>query len=737
MKHVDDGTPCWAACCCPFLDGDSSAGDDASPATSEVNSETKLATSAAAAIAAAAKAAADKIRADNEARKAAAATLALKTKNDLAAAKATADKIRERKAKDAAAKAAAAKAAVVKAARLPAKLATSAPATGQTATATITTTHPATPASKTIPCAAKNCDLAPPWRPPAEGYCYKKGNDWSACAGDHMLYPPSAKADILKRAVAGEMCLREPLCWKQLDWRTTDPPESSWTCRPRQSLRLYELSNHDGSAAAASSFIEKSVNELSVPGTRHEVFLCNAKRSGDTLRNYNPYPFKQCTFTPAFVNVLEDGWKTSASTSRAVNTFNAFKGDAHFREADGLMFSFSPSSWEHWMGFNKTMILHLSHRVNMYRCGNAESTKTFTNLRRLAQSGPGGELTNGPRHIIGAGFIYDGEYIRHYTGVRPILLGFTVADALRPLSSANPATPTTESCYADYTTGPLSLSSICCGQAGAHNPLDLRPAKACPSWRRRCTGYRAGQQMGVCGASEADTAYDIATPLSTATQNTTLRREILWNGRKVPTELTLKPGMGKAPWDGKPFHFVKATWKGRYKTRDLAKYRAVVYVPYSVSNVKSAEQRALNLPIFVPDPAFAVQFSDDRTQTYAPYCPGFTDSQHPGAHADSPYEFSPNVQTGKAAEFWLAFSIIYQWPCTKTFSSWAHLIELLETTDLAEMRQCNEQANKWFRFELAQNWCWAFGQMGTVKRDFPSRYGEATQELYGTTAIPR
>ena len=45
MKHVDDGTPCWAACCCPFLD-DGSAGGDTRPA-SEDKTKTKLVTSAA------------------------------------------------------------------------------------------------------------------------------------------------------------------------------------------------------------------------------------------------------------------------------------------------------------------------------------------------------------------------------------------------------------------------------------------------------------------------------------------------------------------------------------------------------------------------------------------------------------------------------------------------------------------------------------------------------------------
>ena len=538
-----------------------------------------------------------------------------------------------------------------------------------------------------------------------------------------MLYPPTPKADILKRAAAGAMCLREPLCWKQLDWRTTDPPE--WTCPQSQSRRLYEMSYHTGAMAGASTLIEKSLNEVSATGTRHEVFLCSSKHAAYSTANYH-YPFKHCDYT-GVNSALNGRWTTLASTSRATTIFNAFKSKAHFRDVDALMFSFGSAEWEHWMGFNKTLILHLCHRVNQYRCSYAESVNTFINVRRLASSGPGGSLPGGPRHIIGADTIYDQEYIRHYTGVRPILLGTTMVDALRSTNHATRRTKSSDriACYADYTTEPLSISSICCGQSGKHNSKDLDRSKSCPSWRRQCQGYTANARMGVCVATNADSKP----PAADAQPS-----EILWNAH-IPPPPELMDGKSKAPWNAKAFRFVTPTWKGRYETRDLAKYRAVVYIPYSVSNFESVEHRALNVPMFVPDVKFAVQFSIDRTETYGPYC-SFTDSQHPGAHVDSPYEFSPNVRDGAGAEFWLGFSEIYQWPCTKIFSSWAHLNELLMTADLVKMRKCNEQANKWMRFELVQNWCWAFGEMGPGKRDFPSSYSAATQELYGTTAIP-
>lgn len=81
---------------------------------------------------------------------------------------------------------------------------------------------------------------------------------------------------------------------------------------------------------------------------------------------------------------------------------------------------------------------------------------------------------------------------------------------------------------------------------------------------------------------------------------------------------------------------------GRYETNNLGKFKAVVYLPYSVTNGKIVEQRALNLPIFVPSPSFWVDFVNDRTATYTPYCTEeFTDEKHPGPHSNSPYELSP------------------------------------------------------------------------------------------------
>jgi len=189
--------------------------------------------------------------------------------------------------------------------------------------------------------------------------------------------------------------------------------------------------------------------------------------------------------------------------------------------------------------------------------------------------------------------------------------------------------------------------------------------------------------------------------------------DALPEGRYVGSELVLLlnthglvkdfPGLdealsrSKSPWkdDSSPISLVNTdqAFRGRYETYNLGKFKAVVYLPYFVTNGKIVEQRALNLPIFVPSPSFWADFVNDRTATYGPYCEGegFADEVHPGPHPNSPYEFSPNARpdmsdysdaSRKDAAFWLGFSEIYQWPCVEKISSWEELVKLVENADL-------------------------------------------------------
>jgi hypothetical protein len=90
---------------------------------------------------------------------------------------------------------------------------------------------------------------------------------------------------------------------------------------------------------------------------------------------------------------------------------------AHVRNANAHRFSFGPAQWEHFMSWNRTLILNLLHRADMFRCTMHQNTQIFGNLRRLASSGPKGRFSSGPFHVLGPGYLHDVEYIRHYTGL--------------------------------------------------------------------------------------------------------------------------------------------------------------------------------------------------------------------------------------------------------------------------------------------------------------------------------
>jgi hypothetical protein len=262
--------------------------------------------------------------------------------------------------------------------------------------------------------------LADPWRHPVGSHCYQRGNDWSACAGDHLLYPKiSDPQELWKREQP--MCLYEPLCWKQLDWRNMAPPTP--TCTIERNIRFYDWSLHDGTMASPSATIEKAM--ANATNRTLEVFLCNGKSSQSAIRNYH-YNFKQCPTHPPFINT----WATRGSDQIGNQYYNWLKHAPHAQQADAHITGFIPPMFEFLMALNRTIVMNALHRVNMHRCSHKESRQTFLNLVRLASSGPSGRYPNAPIHIIAPGYVHDVEYIRHYTGIRPIYLPFSLLNLL-------------------------------------------------------------------------------------------------------------------------------------------------------------------------------------------------------------------------------------------------------------------------------------------------------------------
>jgi len=264
--------------------------------------------------------------------------------------------------------------------------------------------------------AAMDHNLLREWEAPTPS-CFAHPNDWSKCAGDHMFYPPASKEALFGR---DNMCLHEPLCWKQLDWMNTVPPIRTCKNQPEKNLRFYDMSYHDYTMGVAATAIEKSLNVDT--GKHHEVFLCNCKHARATITNYR-YQYKLCPTNQG----LECSWATPYTDERSAANYENYHNDPHFIDTDALIFGFGSAMWEHWMTLNKTLVLNLDHRVNQHRCTEKASKAIFNKLRFLASSGD-------ERHVIGAQNIYDMEYVRHYTGIHPIYLPPTLFDALAGLT---------------------------------------------------------------------------------------------------------------------------------------------------------------------------------------------------------------------------------------------------------------------------------------------------------------
>ena len=65
----------------------------------------------------------------------------------------------------------------------------------------------------------------------------------------------------------------------------------------------------------------------------------------------------------------------------------------------------------------------------------------------------------------------------------------------------------------------------------------------------------------------------------------------------------------------------------------------------------------------------------------------------------------------------------------------------LFTTPFIEMSKCTAQANKWHRYENAQNWCRIMGLIeestGACHRDIPKSYVDGLKTIYGVEKVHR
>jgi len=401
------------------------------------------------------------------------------------------------------------------------------------------------------------------------------------------------------------ICLYKPFCWKEeFDWENTDPP-ANWICNQKKNLKFYDLNLHDGVMMDHSNLIEHSLNHVSK--TKHQVFHWNYKNS-KPASGRSIHPLKNSPIPTLYL-------RKTANYQYAEEIWNSFHNHSHFLDVDALIFGYLPSDFQWFLQFNKSIIIDAAHRINLYRCTINETLNTFKTLQNMANSVI-------PKHVIGAHYLYDVEYIRHYTGISAILLPATQLDSID----------------AKYT-----------------------------------------------GTNEL----------------------ILVNSHIKPKDLiqTLKGS----------FDLIFSDYLGHHSYKFISQMKAVIYLPYSISNYKFIDHYAMQIPIFSPSPRFAIELHlyDDRTMAgsgnyycsqMTPFIPHFE---------NSPYTANPQLSVSLNSSyfedelFWIKLAEIYNLPCIILFDSWLELFEKLKTSNFDEISRCMNQSNKWRKFEAMQNWCFA------------------------------
>jgi hypothetical protein len=142
---------------------------------------------------------------------------------------------------------------------------------------------------------------------------------------------------------------------------------------------------------------------------------------------------------------------------------------------------------------------------------------------------------------------------------------------------------------------------------------------------------------------------------------------------------------------------------GQYTYEQLARYPAILYVPYQVSVMSFYEQYSMGIPILAPSArlltewhmqyrmvselTWSLVFGTASRKGVIPRHPSVPEAEEP---------FDPNDEDSEAAvRHWLGFADFYVYPHIVLFDSWADLAEKLREESCAQAR-----AEVRFRFAL-------------------------------------
>jgi hypothetical protein len=92
-----------------------------------------------------------------------------------------------------------------------------------------------------------------------------------------------------------------------------------------------------------------------------------------------------------------------------------YHSDDVVKKIDTFVCSFPASMCQLWLAMNKSIVFLPAHRYNLGRCTPEEWGKLNDDLYQMAVEPSG-------KHTIAAMSFYDAEYLKYYTGIKPLLL---------------------------------------------------------------------------------------------------------------------------------------------------------------------------------------------------------------------------------------------------------------------------------------------------------------------------
>ena len=189
------------------------------------------------------------------------------------------------------------------------------------------------------------------------------------------------------------------------------PKTTAATCDTTKSLKFWTSDLHVGPRIDTPTVLTTLGHTVTLGGLKmdHTPYPSVLEQKDITIYKNLSTTIKE--YTNARTVLTEDMMKSN---------FEYYKTNDVIASTDAFFCSYPAAYCELWMPFNKTIIYLPVHRYNLGRCNKEQWDRLDEHLHMLS-------TMNNPKHIVGAGSVYDQQYMYHYTGIDPLpLYSYTV-----------------------------------------------------------------------------------------------------------------------------------------------------------------------------------------------------------------------------------------------------------------------------------------------------------------------